>query len=210
MTINTSRARLLSLALTFALLIPTLIACASGSSKETDTTKADISENKKSAEKPEDAKQTGFDLSKYAGPNFDLQLTNKMQKIKLTDYFGKGAPVVLNFWGTWCGPCRREMPEFKKIYSEYKDEGVEIIGLALRDTPARVNSYVTQQGIEWPQVVGGYKEAMDFGGITGVPTTIFYDSKGEELTRYVGPMPYTLLKNNLDKAIAREKTLKQL
>ena len=149
-----------------------------------------------------------FDLSAYHGPTFTLPLAKTNEIVRFTDYLGKGAPVVLNFWGTWCGPCRREMPDLKEVYAEYKPRGVEFVGVALRENALRVNKYTEQNGIEWPQVVGMVQTAMDYGRITGVPTTIIYDSKGGEFTRRVGPLRSETLRKLLDQAIEHEKTLK--
>ncbi|MFQ5607849.1 MAG: TlpA family protein disulfide reductase, partial [Candidatus Zixiibacteriota bacterium] len=109
-----------------------------------------------------------FDAVAYTGPRFSLPSVDG-KIVNFTDLMGKG-PVALNFWGTWCAPCRREMPEFKRIWAEYEEKGVQIMGVALRDTRERVALYTTQQGITWPQVIGTQRTAIDYGYITGVPT----------------------------------------
>ena len=58
-------------------------------------------------------------------------------------------PVVVNFWGTWCPPCRREIPELVKLYNEYYSKGVEILGMAVKDTPDRVSRYASQAQMGW-------------------------------------------------------------
>lgn len=148
------------------------------------------------------AAKPAFDVNTYSGPNFSLTAVDG-SIVNFTDLLGKG-PVALNFWGTWCGPCRREMPEFKRIWAEYESRGVLIVGVALRDTRQRVITYTTQQEITWLQVMGVPQTAIDYGNINGIPTTIIYSSQGRELSRYVGPMPYFLFKQRLDEALANE------
>ena len=181
-------------ALFAALLGLALSACGSSSKAE----KTGAQKTEELADKP------AFDEYSYTGPNFSLASVDG-PVVKFTDLLGKG-PVALNFWGTWCPPCRREMPEFKRIWAEYESKGVQIIGVALRDTPQRVINYTTQQGITWLQLMGTPQTVIDYGNFRGIPTTIFYSSQGVELSRYVGPMPYNLLKQRLDEALANQAT----
>ncbi len=103
-------------------------------------------------------------------------------------------PVVINFWGTWCPPCRREIPDLVKLYAEYKSKGVEIISFAVRDTPERVRSYAAQQKMEWVLLMAN-KEAISGYRLTGsVPTTIFIDRTGKELGRFIGARPYDMFR----------------
>lgn len=189
-----SRLILPALAATLFAVVSGLALSACGSSSQAEKTGAQKTEEP--AEKP------AFNESSYTGPNFALMSVDG-PVVKFTDLLGKG-PVALNFWGTWCGPCRHEMPEFKRIWSEYEPKGVQLVGVALRDTPLRVLNYTTQQEITWLQLMGTPQTANDYGRINGIPTTIFYSSQGVELSRYVGPMPYYLLKQRLDEALDNE------
>lgn len=189
-----SRSHMILPALGIALCGFALVSCGSSSNAEKpgSQNKTEIA----SAAKP------AFDVNTYSGPNFSLTAVDG-SIVKFTDLLGKG-PVALNFWGTWCGPCRREMPEFKRIWAEYEPRGVQIVGVALRDTRQRVITYTTQQEINWLQVMGVPQTAIDYGYINGIPTTIIFSSQGLELSRYVGPMPYSLFKQRLDEALANE------
>ena len=127
-------------------------------------------------------------------------LTGKVRES--SEWIGK-RPVVINFWGTWCPPCRREIPELVKLYDEYKDTGLEIISLAINDTPAKVDNYTRQNGMNWTMLMADRKLAVDYK-ITGVPTTIFLDKEGnivkvkdytgKLVDRFVGPRPYETFK----------------
>lgn len=108
------------------------------------------------------------------------------------EWIGK-QPVILNFWGTWCGPCRREIPELIRLYAEYKNKGVEIISIAIRDTPTKVRIFTQQQGMNWIMLMDNRKISYDFR-ITGVPTSIFINSKGEVIHKFVGPRSYDVFK----------------
>lgn len=112
-------------------------------------------------------------------------------------WLGK-SPLVLNFWGTWCGPCRREMPDLIKLYHEYSSRGVEMIGFAVNDTPDRVKSFNRQYNLPWIMLMADRQLMAKYGVMTGIPTTIFIDRNGRELKRYVGAQPYDRLKEGFD------------
>ncbi len=113
------------------------------------------------------------------------------------DWIGR-QPVVINFWGTWCGPCRREMPDLVRLYKEYAPRGVEILGLAIRDNPTRIRQFTSQYGVDWVMLMADANVVMRFGATQGVPTTIFLDRDGNELMRYVGVKPYEMLKRGFE------------
>lgn len=95
-------------------------------------------------------------------------------------------PVIINFWGTWCPPCRREIPDLVKLYEIYKPKGIEIVSLAVRDEPGSVKTFTAQAGMKWVMLMGSDDIYDKYGGIRGVPTTIFIDRTGKEVQRFVG------------------------
>lgn len=109
-----------------------------------------------------------------------------------TEFVGH-QPVVINFWGTWCPPCRQEVPELVKLYDEYSSRGVEMVSLALRDTPEKVINYAEQQNMKWIMWMGNDELAYKYD-IQGVPTTYFIDSNGNELFRFIGAQTYNTFK----------------
>ena len=112
-----------------------------------------------------------------------------------------GKPLILNFWGTWCPPCRRELPDLKKIYAEYKPKGLEIIGLAVNDTPAKVRKFSEQSGLDWVMLIANRESATAFKISTGVPVTIFIDKDGNEISRAIGARDYEYFKTEVEKII---------
>lgn len=116
------------------------------------------------------------------------------------EFRGKSA-LILNFWGTWCPPCRREMPDLKRIYSEYKPKGLEIIGLAVNDTPQRVKAYVAQFEVDWVMLMASRESLLALQVGSGIPTTIFIDRSGAIRGRYVGMRTYEDFKVEVEKII---------
>ena len=110
-------------------------------------------------------------------------------------------PVIINFWGTWCPPCRKEIPDLVRFYEEYKPKGVEIVSLAVNDNPDAVRSYADNAGMKWVMLMGDDGIYQKYGGIRGVPTTIFIDRNGKETDRFVGARSYEDFKAAADRIL---------
>lgn len=108
---------------------------------------------------------------------------------KSSEWIGKG-PVVINFWGTWCPPCRKEIPDLAKVYHEFQSQGVTLISLAVNDEPDRVKEYAADAGMDWVQLMADKQILIDYKATTGIPTTIFLDKNGQEVHRFVGWQEY--------------------
>ncbi len=113
----------------------------------------------------------------------------------------KGKALILNFWGTWCPPCRRELPDLKKIYDEYKSQGLEIIGLAVNDTPDKVRNFSKQAGLNWVMLIANQESAQSYQIGNGVPVTIFLNREGKEVSRAIGARDYNFFKSEIEKII---------
>lgn len=107
---------------------------------------------------------------------------------KLSDYRGK--VLILDFWATWCGPCRILIPHFKSLYDQYKDAGFEVIGIAMDHGGVKVvKPFVEKHEINYPNFIGNNEVAMKYGGLRGIPTTFIITQDGRIYKKYVGVPP---------------------
>jgi thiol-disulfide isomerase/thioredoxin len=102
----------------------------------------------------------------------------------------RGRPLVINFWATWCEPCRREVPLLRSLRHERAAEGLEVVGIAI-DSPDAVRQYVADQGIDYPVLIGeqgGFDAITAFGMDTVLPFSVFADRAGRIVTLKVGEL----------------------
>lgn len=111
--------------------------------------------------------------SKFIFTAYDTKGTKR----STDEWIGKKG-VVINFWGTWCPPCRMEIPDLVKLYNEYKMKDIEIIGVAINDKPYQVEQFAANNGMDWVMLIGDVEIAQKFE-ISSVPTTIFIDKDGK-------------------------------
>jgi len=132
-------------------------------------------------------------------PHAVVKIPEHMPDFTLSDRAGKPTPIttwagkslVLNFWATWCAPCRREIPLLKALSSEWAPHGVEVVGVAV-DHREQVTAYANELKIAYPILVGE-EDALDVAAKFGVdspvfPFTVFTDRRGQVVTLYVGEL----------------------
>lgn len=100
---------------------------------------------------------------------------------RLSDYVGEGRYVLLDFWASWCGPCRAEMPNVKKLYAKYHDRGFDVVGVSLDNHRESWLKAINQMGLPWHQLSdlkGWNSEASNLYGVDGIPCTILIGPDG--------------------------------
>jgi len=114
--------------------------------------------------------------------------------LTLSDF--KGKVIILNFWATWCPPCRREIPDFVELYENYKDKGLLIIGVNLDGGDrSSVKQFSEKYKINYSVVLGNVNVTEDYGGIRAIPTTFIIDREGNIREKYIGYQPGTTFEN---------------
>jgi len=136
-----------------------------------------------------------------AAPDFTLKDTNG-KRVSLSDF--KGKVVVLNFWATWCGPCKVEMPWFQEFQKEYAGQGLVILGLvddvdAGKDTIAKV---AEKAGVTYPILLADGKVQKAYGGVDVLPMSFYVDRNGVVVEETAGLGPKDEIEAHIKKAIA--------
>lgn len=120
------------------------------------------------------------------------------KSVSLADFRGK--VVVLDFWATWCPPCKREIPDFIDLQKEYGSQGVQIVGIAL-DEPDKVSAFAQQNGMNYPVLLGSNEVSMKYGGIEGIPTTFIIDKSGKIINKFEGFRPRQVFETEIKKLL---------
>ena len=128
-------------------------------------------------------------------PDFTLR-TVQGELFKLSE--NRGKVIMLNFWGTWCGPCRREIPDFNKLHAKYQKDGLKIVGITITSGSAKnILEFMNDWDMEYTVLTDidnneTQKVTSDYGRaigkpITGIPTTLIIDQEGYIVKGYIGP-----------------------
>lgn len=117
--------------------------------------------------------------------------------VRLADY--KGKVILLNFWATWCGPCRVEIPEFVEAYREYHDRGFEILGVLAQDEPSReeLNAFTSTFKVNYPILRANEDFENANGSLYALPTTFLIDRQGSICLKHMGPFTKEMLEREL-------------
>jgi peroxiredoxin len=135
-------------------------------------------------------------------PGFTLRNTEG-KKVALSDYRGKA--VLINFWATWCAPCKIEMPWFVELRKQYASQGFEILGISEDDpsvTRAQILKFGQQQGINYPLLIGDDAVAHAYGGVDFLPTSYYVGRNGKVVAETAGLGSKEIVETNIKKALA--------
>ncbi len=131
-------------------------------------------------------------------PDFTLKDING-NDVSLKDYRGK--LVFVNFWATWCGPCRAEIPAFVDLIDTYGKDGFAILGISV-DSPKdikKIPAFMEQMKMNYPVLLATEKVRMEYGGISSIPTTFVINREGKVLGRIVGARPHEMFEGIIKK-----------
>ena len=103
--------------------------------------------------------------------------------VKFSDYVGQGKYVLVDFWASWCGPCKAEMPNLKNVYEKYKGDQFELVGVAVWDKREDTEKAISELGITWPVIYDAQTLPTDIYGINGIPHIILFGPDGTILAR---------------------------
>ena len=143
-----------------------------------------------------------FQSDDKPAPDFALEDLNG-NMIKLSEY--KGKVVVLNFWATWCPPCRVEMPWFEKLARERAADGFVVVGASMdRGNPDELRWFLEEQGITYPIGVAGPSMVRDYGGVRGLPTSFLIDRRGHIRHTVIGIFAEPTLRAAVDRLLSEK------
>lgn len=139
-------------------------------------------------------------MTNKTAPDFALKSVDG-KTVKLSDY--KGKVVILDFWATWCPPCRKGIPDLIELKNEFGKKGVEIIGISVdsKNTIAEVPSFVKDKKINYPVVYADKKVVSDYGGIESIPTSFIVDKSGKIVNKMIGLYPKDTYVDEINKLL---------
>lgn len=104
-------------------------------------------------------------------------------KVSLSDFVGKGKYVLVDFWASWCGPCKAEIPNIAAVYEKYKGEDFDVLSIAVWDDPADTKVAAEEEGVIWSQIINAQQVPTELYGIEGIPHIILFGPDGTILKR---------------------------
>ncbi len=122
-----------------------------------------------------------------APPSLDFVLADMDGKeVNLADF--KGRPLVVNFWATWCGPCKVEVPWFVEFAEKYRDQNLAIVGVSVDDTPEQIREFAQQQGVNYTMLVGQGRDdvAREYDALMAIPVTWLIRADGTVHAKIAG------------------------
>jgi peroxiredoxin len=141
-------------------------------------------------------------LQGQLAPDFSLAALDG-KTVKLSDFRGKA--VLLNFWATWCEPCKIEMPWFVDLQRKYGPQGLQVVGIAMDDaSPKDIAEFAQKMSVNYPVLVGKEAVGDQYGGIPYLPSTFYISRDGKVVERVFGLVSRSEIENNIQKARAQQ------
>jgi peroxiredoxin len=145
-------------------------------------------------------------LQGKAAPDFSLPTTTG-QTMKLSDFQGKA--VLLNFWATWCEPCKVEMPWFVELQKKYGPQGLQVLGVAMDDaSPKDIAAFAEKMGVNYPILIGKEEVGTQYGGIDYLPSTYYISRNGKVIDHAFGLVSRSEIEANIEKALTQQVATK--
>ena len=140
----------------------------------------------------------------FLAPDFTLE-TLDGESVTLSDL--RGQAVLVNFWATWCPPCRAEMPAFQEAYKDYEEQGFVIVAVnaTLQDNPADIAAFIAEYGLSFPVVLDVEGEANRLYQVQSLPTSFFIDKEGVISEVVIGgPIAEALIRSRIEELITND------
>jgi peroxiredoxin len=148
----------------------------------------------------------GTGLQGQMAPDFSLAALDGTT-MKLSDYRGKA--VLLNFWATWCEPCKVEMPWFVELQNKYGQQGLQILGVAMDDaTNKEISDFAKKMGVNYPIMIGKEAVGDQYGGLPYLPSTFYIDREGKVVDRVFGLKSKSEIEEDIQKALRSQVAAK--
>lgn len=130
-------------------------------------------------------------------PGFSEKNITAEGRVDSKDFAGK--VLLVNFWATWCPPCRKEIPSLMRIQDKYKDQGFSVIGISMDEGGRRaVSKFVSKLAVNYPVFIGDAKISRGFGGVMGIPVSFLVDREGNLVKRLDGYISEKVLNRELE------------
>jgi len=149
---------------------------------------------RRNAQKPKAA------ASGNAAPDFTVTDIDG-KKLALSDF--KGKVVLLNFWATWCAPCRAEIPAFVEMQQKNGPQGFQVIGISMDDEAKPVREFYQKFNMNYPVAIGDDKLAQSFGGVLGLPISFLIDREGRIAAKYIGAADVAVIEKTVADLLAK-------